>query len=128
MPADIKLYEDSRLTRIIDDGADISRVELDENKPGSGEPRRLYVVNAGDTTLRALTVDIEGEGADTVQLAIDEAGEPGIWAAAGESILLASRTVPVGKVYSFWARAVFSFDDREGKYPFKFAIKAVSIG
>src|SRR4029079_17430267 len=77
--------------------------------------------------LRELTIAIGGEGGNFVQLARDELGEPGAWAEEGQPIMAREPTLFVGDSFSFWARGVFSFDDREGEYPVEFIVRGTSI-
>ena len=93
-----------------------------------GEPRQIFCTNNGDTHLRELTVRVGGEGGHLVQLARDELGQPGAWAEEGQEIMARETTLFVGDQFSFWARGVFSFDDREGEYGVEFILRGVSIG
>lgn len=92
-----------------------------------GEAVRIFGRNIGSSTLRDFAVEMAGPGAEKVQLAIDTEDGPGVWADAGQSIYLADY---LGKDddFSFWARAVFTFDDHEGTYHFDFHFRGVAIG
>lgn len=134
MPAEVQLYHDSEMTdpveRItladfeIDDSFD------DEDRPlGDGEPMKIYAFNTGDTVLREMSVHVDGDGADFIQLSVDDNGEPGVWAAAGESIFATSNnSIFPNESFQFWARPSFNVDDREGIFDFDFVIRGKSIG
>src|SRR6059058_5466835 len=82
-----------------------------------GRPERSTIVNDGDTRVVDISVDLEGDGSQLVQLAVESGDEPGVWAEAGRGIRLAERLDP-GESASFWARARFGPDDMEGSYEF----------
>lgn len=90
-----------------------------------GEARRISVRNSGDTVLREISVGLEGDGASFVQLARDSEG-PGVWADRGQSINVSGEIFP-GDSFVFWARGIFSPEDREGNQPFDFNIEALSV-
>ena len=94
---------------------------------GIGEPTPIYALNSGDTRLRGLFVGLAGDGAELVQLAQDQEGEPGVWAAPGESIIIDSETIFPKEHFVFWMRAMFDLEDREGEYPFSFVITGRSF-
>ena len=127
MPANLTLSVRS------EDGSDaFDMIALGEIRAGTdfayGEPQQIFIHNTGDTHLRELTIAIGGEGGNFVQLARDELGEPGAWAEEGQPIMAREPTLFVGDSFSFWARGIFSFDDREGEYPVEFIVRGTSIG
>lgn len=69
-------------------------------------PTRLWMRNEGDVVLHKANIDLSGEYADNVQLAIDVKGEPGVWAAPGMGIIGIRKVVLPGESFPFWARAV----------------------
>lgn len=127
MAAEIALYTDP------DREFEITELALSEvQEPYStslteGEPVQIYGRNVGDSTLRDLALYLSGEGSDKVQLAVDRDGEPGVWAAEGQSVALRAISAP-GDDFSFWARAIFKLTDREGAYGFDFHFRGIAIG
>ena len=95
---------------------------------GAGQPVRVLVRNTGDTRLRDISIDIEGNIGPFIQLAVDQDGEPGIWADAGRGIAARSEKLDPGEEFHFWARGVYSLHDVEGKYQGEFSLKAISVG
>lgn len=93
-----------------------------------GEPAVIYGKNTGTTALRHFSIHVEGDGAQNVQLARDEGGEPGVWAAPGHSVLIQKETLFPDEGFSFWARGVFNPGDAEQQLPFDVVFKGVSIG
>jgi len=124
MPASIQLSDEA--------GQPLDTIELSDVEDGanfaSGLARRVTGVNNGTTNLRDISVTTDGEGAGFVQLARDENGEPGVWAAVGESIVAHEGTLFKGAEFAFWARGIFKFEDREGRYPLEFVLRGTSIG
>lgn len=129
MPADISLFLDSQrstplpvvaLGEVIapESGADLAE----------GEPIQVYGRNSGTTNLRGMSVHLDGEGGGLVQLARDIDGEPGVWAAPGESIIIDEGTLFRDAEFSFWARGVYSVETAEGRMPVILRFKALSIG
>ncbi len=94
---------------------------------GSGEDTRVVVRNVGDTTLREISVHVEGPGKDHVQLAVDINGEPGAWTDVGGSINAASHVVNPDDAVAFWARASYRPEDSEGRLKGEFVIQAISV-
>lgn len=92
-----------------------------------GDPKRLRIANNGDTTMREISVSVDGPS-EVVQLARDEDGQPGVWASPGESIVATEDHMKPGDSCSFWARALFSMEDREGTYNFDFVLRGTSVG
>jgi hypothetical protein len=92
-----------------------------------GQPIRIYGRNIGSSTLRDLSVGVEGDAADKIQLAVNLEDAPGVWAAEGQPIYVAEY---IGKDedFDFWARAVFNMEDRAGSYTFDFRFSGVAIG
>lgn len=91
----------------------------------SGEPLHMRGRWLGETDLRDISVSLRGEGASNVQIATDVGGEPGVWAAPGESILIDSSSVEDG-TFSFWSRGLYALDDHEGRRDLEFVLKAIS--
>ena len=91
-----------------------------------GEPIKVFGRNDGDTNIRELAIYLEGEGARNCQLARDESGAPGIWAAPGESVMIEPGTLYAGNDFEFWLRGVFHADDSEGTKPFDVIFRGVS--
>lgn len=131
MPAEVQLYHDAEMTEPVERIAladfEISQTD-DAVSLGEGEPIKIYAFNTGDTVLRSMSVHVDGEGSEYIQLSRDIDGEPGVWAAPGESIF-ATQTESIfpDESFQFWARPSFSIDDREGVFDFDFIIRGKSI-
>jgi len=93
-----------------------------------GEPLKIYAANTGDTNLRDVSLHLDGDGAENVQLAVDLDGQPGLWAAPGESIFIARQTIFRSDTFEFWMRGVYHPDDAEGRRKFTLRFRAVSVG
>lgn len=94
---------------------------------GVPDPMKLVLTNTTTRDLRDITVGTDGDGSAFVQLARDDAGEPGIWTAAGESILVrADPLVPSGKV-AFWCRIAQLSGLEVGDEEFEFVVNSVSV-
>lgn len=134
MPAEVALFHDENMLepveRITLADFEIDGIALDgEVSLGEGEPIRIFAFNVGDTVLREMSVHVDGEGSGFIQLATDSDGEPGVWAAAGESIFAtSSESIFPEESFKFWARPTFNVDDREGIFDFDFVIRGKSIG
>lgn len=126
MAAEVRFYSDPDHT-VLFDAVRLTDVTLSENI-AQGDPVPIYGVNIGDTMLRDLTVALTGDGAAFVQLAVDVDGEPGVWAETGQSIMVAAGNLPSTNPFQFWARGVYTLEDREGSYDFDFLISGTSIG
>lgn len=83
-------------------------------------PRRLYIKNEGDATLYKATIDLEGEVKVMIQMARDEEGEPGVWAAPGMGIIPLTKPVQPGKTFPFWVRTI---DNPPRTLPFSFKVE-----
>jgi hypothetical protein len=125
MPARLTLFDtesneplDTIILGEIEEGANFA----------AGKPIRVGGLNTGDTHMRDISISATGEGANFVQLARDEDGEPGVWAAVGQSIMAHEGTLFRREEFAFWARGIFKFEDREGRYPLEFVIRGTSIG
>jgi hypothetical protein len=129
MSAELTIYNDpAREVRV-------ERIELREivapeefNDLLYGEPVPVYGRNTGDTHIRELQAHLAGEGTEMVQLAPDDEGLPGVWAAVGMPIWVAQKTVYKGDNFRFWARGVFSPEDAETDLYFKVVFKGLSTG
>lgn len=134
MPADVQLYHDQDMQNPVEriSLADFEIADTGEEGDvslGEGQPIKIYAFNTGDTVLREMSVHVDGEGANFIQLSIDDNDEPGVWAAAGESIFATStKSVFPNESFQFWARPTFNVDDREGIFDFDFVIRGKSIG
>lgn len=93
-----------------------------------GQPIPVYGRNTGDTHIRELQAHLDGDGTEMVQLAPDDEGLPGVWAAVGMPIYVAQSTIYKGDNFRFWARGVFSPDDAEMDVKFKVVFKGLSTG
>lgn len=131
MPAEVQLYHDAEMTEPVERIAladfEISQTD-DAVSLGEGEPIKIYAFNTGDTVLRSMSVHVDGEGSEYIQLSRDIDGEPGVWAAPGESIF-ATQTESIfpDESFQFWARPSFGVEDREGVFDFDFVIRGKSI-
>lgn len=130
MPAKVALFHDSEMQDPVER---ITLADFEINDPqadiiSDGQPMKIYAFNVGDTVLRDMSIHVEGDGAQFIQLSRDIDGEPGVWAAAGESIY-ATQTESIfpNESFEFWARPSFRFDDREGVFDFDFLIRGKSI-
>lgn len=126
MPAQITFYSN------LDQSAELEKLHLGEvQEPEDGiaygMPVQVFGKNSGDTNLREISVYIEGEGKLNVQLARDESGQSGVWADAGQSIILNKGTVFSGESFSFWARGLYHANDAEGTKPMSIIFNAVSV-
>lgn len=136
MAAEVQLYHDEfmeypveRITLADFDIGDIEPGESEDVSLGEGEAMKIYAFNTGDTILREMSVHVDGNGANFIQLSVDNEGEPGVWAAAGESIFATNKeSVFPSESFQFWARPTFGVDDREGTFDFDFVIRGKSIG
>jgi hypothetical protein len=134
MPAEVQLYHDAEMLNPVE-RITLADFELDEVYDddevflGEGQPIKIYAFNTGDTVLREMSVHVDGDGAGFIQLSVDNDGEPGVWAAAGESIFAtSSQSIFPDESFEFWARPLFTSGDREGTFDFDFLIKGKSIG
>lgn len=136
MPAEVQLFHDEFMEYPVE-RITLADFEIDEVAPGDGEDvslgegeaLKIYAFNTGDTILREMSVHVDGNGANFIQLSIDKDGEPGVWAAAGQSIFATSgQSIFPSESFEFWARPTFGADDREGTFDFDFVIRGKSIG
>lgn len=133
MPAEVQLYHDPQMLDPVE-RITLADFEIDSTSGsqfalGEGEPLKIYAFNTGDTVLREMEVHVEGDGANFIQLSRDNNDEPGVWAAAGESIVATqSESIFPNESFEFWARPSFKVDDREGIFDFEFVIRGKSIG
>lgn len=94
---------------------------------GTPDPMQLVLTNTTNRDLRDITVGTDGDGAAFVQLARDDGGEPGIWTAAGGSILVrADPLVPSASV-TFWCRLAQLSGLELGEEEFEFVVNSVSV-
>lgn len=100
-------------------------IPANSHEIGTGEQRRVVLRNTGDTNLREITVATEGSSKEHIQLAIDEAGQPGQWTDVGGSIIAPDELAP-GEKLDFWARATYEPEDSEGLIAGEFIIQAIS--
>jgi len=120
----VELYEDeagTQPTREIKLGPTI----LSDGSAGYGDPQRLYLKNISTVSLMAANINLDGEGADSIQLARDENGAHGIWAQPGQGIIALAREVKPGETFAFWARAAFTEEDAPERVDFRFQIEVV---
>jgi hypothetical protein len=96
----------------------------EEIGPLTDWPRQLYIKNEGDVTLFKATIDLEGEVGGMIQLARDEDGEPGVWAAPGMGIIPLKKPVEPGKTFPFWVRTV---DNPPTALPFSFKVELTGV-
>lgn len=129
MSAAVSLYSDSDRSVPVEFLL-LGDLLVEETPPGlgTGNAIRVYGRNTGDTELKNVSIALDGEGSQNVQLARDENGEAGVWAAPGEPVIIEEDFLGPDGDFSFWARAVYTFDDREGRYPFQFVVRALSVG
>lgn len=132
MPAEVQLYHDEDMNDPVERIAlaDFEIEDVDGGVSlGEGEPIKIYAFNTGDTVLRNMSVHVDGEGSKFIQLSRDIEGEPGVWAAPGESIFATqSESIFPEESFEFWARPSFGAEDREGIFDFDFVIRGKSIG
>lgn len=136
MPAEVQLFHDEfmeypveRISLADFDLGDVAPGDGDGVSLGEGEAIKIYAFNTGDTILREMSVHVDGNGANFIQLSRDNDGEPGVWAAAGQSIFATQKeSVFPSESFEFWARPTFGVEDREGVFDFDFVIRGKSIG
>lgn len=134
MPAEVALFHDEDMLEPVEritlaDFEINDLVEEGEVALGEGEPIKIFAFNVGDTVLREMSVHVDGDGSKFIQLARDVEGEPGVWAAAGESVFATdTESVFPNESFQFWARPSFGMEDREGTFDFDFIIRGKSIG
>jgi hypothetical protein len=130
MPSEVQLFHDKNMNDPVE-RITLADFEIDEGVAGNlgeGQAMKIYAFNTGDTILREMSIHVDGEGANFIQLSKDMEGQPGIWAAAGESIVgtIAESIFP-NESFEFWARPSFNYNDREGVFDFDFIIQGKSI-
>ena len=91
-----------------------------------GQPFQVFAKNQ-QGALRELTLFADGDGKENVQLARDEGGAPGVWAAPGESIVIEPGTLFPNAEFSFWARGIYQPDDAEGRKALLLRFRAISV-
>lgn len=134
MSAEVQLFHDSEMSDPVEritlaDFEIEDSFDDDDYSLGEGQPIKIYAFNTGDTVLREMSVHVDGDGANFIQLSVDNDGEPGVWAAAGESIFAtSSKSIFPNESFEFWAKPSFNVDDREGIFNFDFIIRGKSIG
>jgi hypothetical protein len=122
MPADVNFFADKERTQPFGMVA-LGQVTVDDGlKIGDACP--IYGKNTGDTKILELAVEVSGEGAKHIQLAVDNDGEPDVWAVSDNGIIIGD--VESGEDFVFWARAQYNFEDIEGIYDFDFVLRGVS--
>lgn len=85
-------------------------------------PRRLWLINRGQVPITNLVVTPGGDGAGLAQVAVDLAGVPGVWAAAGFGIVLVDQLLAPGGSMPFWVRSVFTQNDEVGRIYFELLV------
>jgi hypothetical protein len=130
MSAEVQLFHDENMLMPVERIA-LADFEINQTGAGdlgNGEAMKIFAFNTGDTILREMSIHVDGEGANFIQLSKDIDGQPGIWAAAGESIVGTSKeSVFPNESFNFWARPSFHYNDREGIFDFDFIIQGKSI-
>mgnify|MGYP003621463627 CR=1 FL=1 len=115
--------EDSAIDEI-----DLSDVEMPlAGQMVEGLPRRFVGKNVGDSTVKDFAIELTGEGADKVRLAVDQDGDAGTWAAPGESIYIGEYLGP-RESFAFWTQALFTDGDRVGEYSFQVVFRGSPVG
>ena len=122
MSAEIQIFRDPERTLSVD-VITLSEATIN-GSVGTGEEHIIYGKNSGDTAIRGISVGLSGEGAHNVQLATMS----GVWASAGQEIMVVSDTLMPNDTFEFRARAVYTFEDHEGQFPFSFVVKGTSTG
>jgi len=127
MSAEVQLFHDQEMSEPVERIA-LADFDLGDPTSGDGQSIKIYAFNTGDTVLREMSVYVDGTGSGFIQLSKDSDGEPGVWAAAGESIFATEKeSVFPQESFQFWAKASFGVEDREGIFDFDFVIKGKSI-
>ncbi len=121
---DIKIYLDEEASEPIE-VLNIGTTLLEDGAEGVGQPMQLYARNEGTAHLVTTNINLQGPGADTIQLARDENGKHGVWAQPGQGIVALTNDVAPGEIFTFWARGVYSEDDAPEHKPFIFQIEMI---
>ena len=100
MAAEVQLYHDSEMSDPVEriTLADFEIEDSDEETLDEGQPIKIYAFNTGDTVLREMSIHVDGDGANFIKLSVDKDGEPGVWAAAGESIFATGGDILCGQL------------------------------
>lgn len=88
--------------------------------PGKGKPAALVARNTGTTVVHTVSIIVEGEGADHVELSVD--GQE--WS----STELELDPIKPGGEEPFFVRSTYSVDDAEDRLDFELVASAISVG
>jgi hypothetical protein len=90
--------------------------------PGKGEAVEVLAHNPGSTMVHGLTVAIEGEGSEHVELSRDGKS----WGAPGDHVKL--DPVEAGSSRSFFVRTSYDVEDVEDRLDFELVAAALTLG
>ena len=113
------------------DSESISLGDLDIVAAEASEPVALIVTSATDRITDGVTVGVFGDDSRYIQLARDDAGKPGVWAAAGEAIIAAVGRFTRDDSVRIWARVIAPMDSETaelGDRKFGFLVRGLIIG
>lgn len=121
-----ELYKDAESTQLADK-INLGATLIEDGQAGFGEPMQLWVRNEGDIPLVTANINVEGGGSHLIQLARDEDGKHGVWAARGQGIIALTEKIIPGESFSFWARGIFTEDDAPETKEINFRLQVVGI-
>lgn len=96
---------------------------------GSDEPTEPVPVdfeNVSSYTMAGVVVGAQGKGAKMVQFAMDDGGQPGVWAEPGQQVIHEGRRAP-GESFRVWTRIYPPEDGDVGTQPFEIFVKGMAV-
>jgi hypothetical protein len=81
---------------------------------GTGEIFPVYIANRGDSKIRMITIELQGEERNRAQIAMNT-GEDPIWADPGMSLIFEGVLDPERR-FGILARGLYDPHDTEGRY------------
>jgi hypothetical protein len=125
--AEVGLYLDAKGRKAVTQDDYILPDVADPYSAPEGQARQLWVRNDQDYDMDGMVVKLGGVGSRHVQLAVDQGGQPGVWAAPGQSIRLSADRVKPGQAIPFWSRGIFKPEDAPADIDFDIIIETVGV-
>src|SRR4051812_20118831 len=106
---------------------DLGDAIINDDENPATSPLPLILVNKTEFDVRDVVVSAKGDGAQYVQFARDENGEPGVWTQPGMEVMAHEGTVCRGENFRVWTRAIANDDSEVGDMEFGIKVSGVAV-
>lgn len=100
---------------------------INDEEQRATDPLPLLLVNKTSFDVRDVIVSAQGAGAQFVQFARDESGQPGVWTQPGMEVRAHDGIICRGEHFRVWTRAITTEESEVGELAFGIKVMGTAV-